>query len=210
MKLLARWQDLRLSTKGLIVVSFPAAATIIIACASYVIGGREADAEQWVNHTLRVGGEIQALKYREVEGSAQVGGYFITGEETFAVQTHDSLAAFDANWRKLFELTMDNPGQNQRLARITILERSRAEWIVKAMTRFELGALSRDQLSAMLREKETERLELDAILNAMQQEENTLLETRAHRLDVLRAALRGITVMCLILGVAGSGNCRET
>jgi len=37
---LGLWPDLRLRTKGLVVIAVPAAATVLIACASYLLGAR--------------------------------------------------------------------------------------------------------------------------------------------------------------------------
>jgi hypothetical protein len=37
---LGLWPDLRLRTKGLVVIAVPAAATVLIACAYYILGAR--------------------------------------------------------------------------------------------------------------------------------------------------------------------------
>lgn len=203
MKRLIRWPDLRLSIKGLIVIAVPAAATLVIVCATYVIGSLAAEAEQWVNHTLRVGAEIQRLRYIQAEGTTNLRGYLISGEEVFDKQAGESLAAFDRTRQELSGLTSDNPSQTERLDRLTTLESSRVEGIVSAMARFQWGALARDQLPALLKRNETELLVMETVLNAMEFEEDRLLKIRMHRLDALRTGLRAIIGICLFLGVTG-------
>ncbi|HEY4364142.1 MAG TPA: ATP-binding protein [Bryobacteraceae bacterium] len=197
------WQDLALHVKGLIVVALPAAATIIIAGASYMIGNREAEAEQWVQHTLQVREEIQHLTVRELEASAHVRGYFITGEGEFSARVQDSLAMFDATRENLTGLSADNPSQRRLLDQIATLERSRYERIVSTVVRYRWGVLSTGQLPLILKEAEGERVQMESFLTAMTREENRLLEIRMNRLDTLRAELRAISAICVFLGVAG-------
>lgn len=72
MSWLAGWPDLRLRTKGLIVIAVPATATVMIACASYVLGTEAVRAEQSVQTSLRIQTEVQRLKTFEIEASAHV------------------------------------------------------------------------------------------------------------------------------------------
>jgi PAS domain S-box-containing protein len=203
MSLLGRWPDLRLRAKGLFVVAFPAAATIVIACASYVIGNRAAEAERGVDRSLRTGQAIQRLMSNEIEASAHTRGYFITGEEEFADRARESLVAFDVTRLELADLTGDNPTQGRRLEQIVAIERSRVVRVIRGMTRFQWGALPLGEMRSVLKAAEAERLRMETLLNAMQDEEKNILERRSLRVDALRTDLRAITAICMFLGLTG-------
>ena len=117
------WPDLRLRTKGLIVIAFPAAATVLIACASYILGTRARSGEQAVRHSLETGLEIQRLKANEAEASAYVRGYFLTGEENFANQARQAIADFDTTLQKLSDKVAGDEIQIRHVAENAALER---------------------------------------------------------------------------------------
>jgi PAS domain S-box-containing protein len=200
---LAYWSDLRLRTKGLIAIAVPAAATVTIACVSYLVGAQADLAEHKVQASLRIREEVQKLKTFEIEASAQVRGYFITGDEDFAGKTRETLAGFDAARQRLSELTEDHPVQRQRVAQVEALERSRVEGIFGGMARFRSGALSREQLRGLLRSREAERLRMEGVLRAMENEEKRLLETRLNQAGRLRTILKAVTACCMFFGVVG-------
>jgi hypothetical protein len=57
---LAGWSDLRLRTKGLIVIAVPAAATVMIACVSYVLGAEAVLAERKVHDSFLIQGRCSS------------------------------------------------------------------------------------------------------------------------------------------------------
>ncbi len=197
------WPDLPLRTKGLVVIAVPAAATVLIACASYVLGTCATAAGEAVNHSLQVSQEIQRLKADEAETSAHVRAYFITGEEVFADKARDAIAAFDGTLDKLSALIKDDPEQVQHVLRIAAIQRSRVEHIFAATTRFQSGALPPEALRATLHAKETERIQMESVLRAMADTQKRLHEARSLHLDMLRLELRATTGFCLFFGVVG-------
>src|SRR5271169_6315808 len=68
MRLLDKWwSNLRLRSKGLIMVAVPAAVTMLIACAAYILATRTVVHEEWVRRGLLISQEIQRLKAEETE-----------------------------------------------------------------------------------------------------------------------------------------------
>jgi PAS domain S-box-containing protein len=201
---LSRWPDFRLRTKGLIVVAFPIFATIAIVCASYVMGIRAAAAEKWVNHTLEAGELIQRLRSSKVESTAHARGYFITGDEKFAVLAREAAASFDRRRKRLVALTIDNPVQRQTLAQILTQEGSREDRVNQAIINFQLGTLRWEQLGVNMKANEAERLKMEKLMTAMEVEEKRLLIIRMARVETLHAQLRAITAICVVLGSAGA------
>jgi CHASE3 domain sensor protein len=82
-------------------IAIPAAATVLIACASYILGARASTGQEAVKHSLEPGLEIQRLKANEAETSAHVRAYLITGEDDFANRARQAVAIFDATLQKL-------------------------------------------------------------------------------------------------------------
>jgi signal transduction histidine kinase/CheY-like chemotaxis protein/CHASE3 domain sensor protein/HPt (histidine-containing phosphotransfer) domain-containing protein len=197
------WPDLRLRTKGLIVIAFPAAATVLIACASYILGTRAGAAEQAVIHSLEAGQETQRLKANEAEASAHVRAYFITGEEAFANKAREAILAFDTTLQKLEELTAGDESQAKHVSEIAALERWRMEQIFGATARFRSGALPPEALRAALRAKEGERLQMERVLGAMQGQQERLLQIQSRDVERLHLELRATTGICVFFGVVG-------
>ncbi len=197
------WQDLRLRTKGLIVIAFPAAATVLIACASYILGTRASAAEQAVKQNLETRLAIQLLKVNEAETSAHVRGYFITGEEAYASKARGAMASFDTTLQELSDLTAGNQSQTRHVAQLAALQRSRLELIFSATARFQSGALSPEALRAALRAKEAERIQMESVLGMMQNEQRRLLEVQSREVERLHMELRATTGICGFFGVVG-------
>jgi PAS domain S-box-containing protein len=201
---LKRWPDLPLRTKGLIVVAVPAAATLIIACASWVLESRAAAEEEVVTHCVRTLGEIQRMMTSDTEASAGVGGYVITADEVFAGKVRDSIAGFDQARQKLSGLLADNAMQMRRLEQVATLQRSRVEQLFGETAGVRSGASWRE-LKADLSAAEPGRLRMESILQAMRKDEEGVLEQRLRRAETLRDELRATTGICLFLGVIGGG-----
>src|ERR1039457_4336813 len=197
------WPDLRLRTKGLIVIAFPAAATVLIACASYILGTRANSGEEAVRHNLETGLEIQRLKATEAEASAYVRGYFLTGEENFANQARQAIADFDTTLQKLSDKVAGDEIQIRHVAEIAALERWRVEQIFSATARFQSGALPQEALRTAIRAKEGERLQIDSVMDAMQSEQKRLLGVQLRDVVQLHMELRATTGICVFFGVLG-------
>jgi PAS domain S-box-containing protein len=198
-----RWTDLPLRTKGLIVVAIPAAATVIIACASYVLGARIAAADESVNYCVQVNDEIRRLMASETAASAHMRAYLITTDEAFAGKTRDTFAVFDAARQRLASLLADDAAQTSRLDQIAALQRSRVERLFGESARFQSGA-SLEELRAVIGIAEVERLRMESILQTMQEEEKRRFGESQQRVATLRAELRVIVGICVFLGVVGS------
>lgn len=200
---LSRWADFRLRTKGLIVVAAPATATVIIACASYIIGERTAAAELSVRQTLQATASIRLLTSAEADSTAAVRGFFLSGEKTYEDRARSRLTAFDEIRLQLAQLVSGDDRQAQRLSLIVELQHSRLERIFDATARFKIGVLPPGRLIPEMRAAEAERDRIRRLLLDMEQDENRSLALDSNRVENLRRALKAITVACLLLGVVG-------
>jgi signal transduction histidine kinase/CheY-like chemotaxis protein/CHASE3 domain sensor protein len=198
-----KWPDLSLRTKCLLLISFPAAATVFMFGVANLLAARTAAAGDQVNHALETAREIQRLCAADADMSAEVRAYFITAQESFVTQARSSLATFASSQHKLLNLTAGSPVEQRRLSQIATFERAREERMFGGVARFQSDAFPRDQLRAALREVEDERRQMDDLLKAMDSDNTRQLETSLSRAHSLRAEQGAITGLCLFLGLLG-------
>jgi len=200
---LPKWPDLSLRTKCLLLISFPAAATVFMFGVANLLASRDAAAGDQVSRTLETAQQIQRLRAAETEMSADVRAYFITEQESFANRTRSSLVAFGSARVQLVNLTEAMPEQQQRLAQIALIEQAREERMFGATERTRAGILSRQQLREELGGAEQARSRMEELLKAIESENTRRLGTLLGRVNSLRGQQRGITGTCLVLGLLG-------
>jgi signal transduction histidine kinase/CheY-like chemotaxis protein/PAS domain-containing protein/HPt (histidine-containing phosphotransfer) domain-containing protein len=198
-----KWPDLSLQTKCLLLISFPAAATVLMFAAANLLAARNAAAVDVANRSFEIRAEIQRLRAADLETSACVRAYFITAQEPFATRTRSSLAAFDSARQQLFNLTADSPWQQQQLAQIASIGHAHEERLFGDMARFRSGVLPWDQLRTGLGEVEAERLQMENLLTSVDQDNSLRLETALNRVRALRVQQSVFSGMCLVFGLAG-------
>lgn len=198
-----KWPDLSLRAKCLLLISFPAAATVMMAGAANILAARNAAAGALVNHSLETAQQIQRLRTAEAETSAEARAYFITGQESFVNGARSSLAAFDAARQQLSNLTADNPLQQQRLVQIASIEHAREERMFGGIARFRAGVLPWAELRISVGQVEAERLEMEHLLRSMELDSVGELAVLFERTHQLRGQQSAVTWICLCLGLLG-------
>lgn len=200
---LARWSDIKLGTKGLIVVAAPAAATVLIAGAAYLIGSMTEKAEAEKDRAIEATAMIQKLRADEAAGSASARGYLISGDESFTGRIRTSLGEFEATGDKLEALVANSKPQRQRLREIDALQRGRVEMIFEAVAQFRAGVSSPEERRNEALSAERERARMETLIDAMLAEQQRITEERAARVQTLRASLSRVIGICAIGGLAG-------
>ncbi len=198
-----KWPDLSLRSKCLLLIAFPAAATVMMAGAANILADRNARAGALVNRALETAREIQRLRAAEAETSADARAYFITSEESFVRRARASLATFDSARQQLSNLTADSPAEQKCMAQISSLEHAREERMFGDIARFRSQELPWDQLRAALNDVEPKRLELEDLLGKMEQDNTNRLAISLLRTRQLRTQQGAITGICLALGLVG-------
>jgi signal transduction histidine kinase/CheY-like chemotaxis protein len=200
---LRKWLDLSLQAKCLLLISFPAAATVLMAGASFVANSQTKTAAQQLNTALRIGTDIERLRTSENEASAQVRAYLITSDETFAGRTREALAKFDSTRQNLSDLTAGDPPQRQRLVQLAAIEQVRVARIFGEMSGVQYHAFPHDQLGAVLEAAEGDRTRLLHILTAIDSANTQHISAYLARVDELRARRNLVTAAGLLAGLAG-------
>jgi signal transduction histidine kinase/CheY-like chemotaxis protein/CHASE3 domain sensor protein/HPt (histidine-containing phosphotransfer) domain-containing protein len=203
MRWIRTWPDLSLRTKCLLLISFPAAATVLMFGVANLLAARTAAADDQVNRGLETAREIQRLYAADADMSAEVRAYFITAQEPFVTRARSSLVAFASSQHQLLNLTASSPVEQRRLSQIAAIERTREERMFGGVARFRSDAFPWDQLRAAIGEVEDERRQMDDLLKAMDSDNTRQLEASLSRVRALRARQRAITGVCLFLGLLG-------
>jgi signal transduction histidine kinase/DNA-binding response OmpR family regulator len=200
---LGKWLDLSLRTKCVCLIFCPAAATVVMAGASYLAGTRAVAVSERLHASLRIGNEIERLRTSEIETSAHMRAYLITADEPFASKAREALAAFDSAWQNLYDQTAADNSQRQRLTQITALERSRVERIFGDTARFRARDLPRSQLDAALNAAEGERMGMERILKTMEDANSGAIRASLVQISESHGRQDAISAICLLFGVAG-------
>jgi signal transduction histidine kinase/DNA-binding response OmpR family regulator/CHASE3 domain sensor protein len=203
MRWLRSWPDLSLRAKCLLLISFPAAATVLMAGAANILAVRNSAASEQVTRALRVGQEIQRLRASDSETSSQLRAYFITTQESFAGHARASLRSFDSARQKLLNLTADAPWQQQRLAQIAVLDQAREERLFGGVARFRSGDLAWGELRTLLQGGEAEQGQMEEQFRKMEQDNSRQLDVYFGRVNALHRQQTVITGICLIFGLLG-------
>jgi len=198
-----KWPDLSLRIKCLLLISFPAAATVVMFGVANMVAARNATSVELVNQALRTGLEIQSLRAAERATSADARAYFITTQEPYIAQARSSLAAFDAARQQLLRLTSGGRAQQQRLQQIAALEDAREERMFGDIARFREGSFPWEQVRAGLHAVETERDQMEALMKAMDSDNARDIETLLPRIGSLSAEQGAINGICLFFGLLG-------
>jgi len=203
MRWLQKWPDLSLRAKCLLLISFPAAATVLMFGVANILAARNSAAGAEVRRALETAEEIQRLRAAEIETSAAVRAYIITAQEPFAGRARSSLAAFDGARQQLSNLTADTPIEQQRVAQIAALEHSIEERMFGDLARLRLGVLPGDQLRAGLSAAQTQRSRMEDLLKWMEQDNARQLDIASIYSRQLRAEQGAVTGACLFFGLSG-------
>jgi signal transduction histidine kinase/DNA-binding response OmpR family regulator len=198
-----QWRDLPLRTKCLLLISAPAAATVLMFGMANLLAVRTAAAGDQANRALQAAWEIQRLYAADARMSANARAYFITRQESFVTQARSAIEMFTSGERALLNLTAGNPAQQQRLAQVASIESAREERMFGGLARFRNDVFPWDQLRVAVSEVEAQRLQMEGLLRAMDDKNTLLLEASLSRAHSLRAEQGAITGICLFLGLLG-------
>lgn len=203
MRRLAKWQDLSLGIKCLLLISFPAAATVFMFGVANLLAARTATAVEQVNRALEISEQIQRLGRAETEISAAARGYFITSQLSFIDQARASLSTFDAALHQILFLTAADPVAQHRAVSIASTEHGREEKLFGSAARFQSGELPLDQLRSEVSNVEQQRQKMAALLKLMEQDNTRELEVLTGCVEALHQQQRTLLAIGLFLGLAG-------
>ncbi|MCJ9704602.1 MULTISPECIES: CHASE3 domain-containing protein [unclassified Bradyrhizobium] len=181
------WQILLFSA-GLLVL------TVISAGSVYLVNKAREDSK-WVVHTIEVENQINALllEIRRAESGAR--GFLLTQGANFRDDHEKAVAAIIPALDKLTRLSGDNPGQREKIEKLSAALETRLGQFAQEMTFIQQG--QPDKAVALVREAAAQdtTTKITAVANAMIQEEERLFRLRtanSDRSQTLAASMTGI------------------
>ena len=172
----------------------------LVAAASFVsmIGAKAIVAGESARQEIEVFYQLEQLQTATVNASAQIRGYFLTGDEGFTAAVREAVTTFDDGLKTLDTVLSQTPGRLTEAQKIGLLEASREERIYGTMARFRAHAISPQEWRTVMRTGEQERLAIEARLRDMQTEANRLAGRHLAARDSLNAAARVTAWSCAL------------
>jgi PAS domain S-box-containing protein len=152
-----------------------------VAVAAFIHFNRYDDAASWVRHTEEVIGTLEQALGDLRDGETGQRGYLLTGADDFLEPYRRGLTSIPNRLKRLVDLTRDNPGQQERLRKLTPLVEQKLAFTTKTIQVFREG--DREQALEMVSSREGKR-SMDAIralVAEMEHEERRLLAARMSR-----------------------------
>lgn len=168
---------------------------------SYVNFAKESEAIQWNVHTYKVIQESNNLLTSVINMETGARGYVITGNESFLEPFNQGKASYEQHYRKLKELTADNPEQQRRLVEVQKQYEDWLEWektkIITNMQKVSLGQAKLEDLIAIVQSGEGKAMtdKLRSILAEVNREEEALLKGRNADLIKMEKETRAIMLI---------------
>src|SRR5689334_17904639 len=76
------------------------------------------DDNRWYSHTHQVIAQIEGVRSTIAEATAAIRAYLLTGDAAYLTSYHAAVGRFHQESARLQQLTVDNPPQEQRIARL--------------------------------------------------------------------------------------------
>ncbi|MBC7466514.1 MAG: CHASE3 domain-containing protein, partial [Bdellovibrio sp.] len=108
----------------------------IIGVSSNISTNNLIERSQWMQHTITVMGDIQALSATYMRAQTNVRGFFLTEQEYYTAAYVEARDNIRPTLQRIREATKDNPKQQHELDRIDIM-------LVKRFARWDLNIRAR-------------------------------------------------------------------
>ena len=164
-------------------IVFGALAIVLLAMFVLQAMSRQSQLEsrRWVMHTRDVIAELAWLRPKVIDAEAAVRGYLLSQDKQYSALLDDVSADVDRHLDTLGRLISDNPSQRRRMAELQDAVRERRQ-IGKSLMRLRDNAGSAAAQEAFTASHSRTSVDaMRALLAAMDQEEQRLLEVRRER-----------------------------
>lgn len=155
------------------------------------------DAVGRVNHTEQVLKTISAVEIALLNAETGERGYLIVGNADYLDPYYSALGSMDDDLRDLARLTVDNPSQQKHLQELSVQVKTRLDALKVSLDTYHAKGFA--AVKGLTGQGKASMQNCRAILAAMADEENTLLEWRnAAAVDKARDAISTVFAALLI------------
>lgn len=170
----------RLNEKALFILLAAVLAGLILnAVVSYRATLRMVENERWVSHTHEVLAELATVVNAITDAESRQRGFIITGEERYLAPYSSEVVIASEHIERLKTLTQDNPRQQERLARLEPLVRTRLAMLQKGLELRRTQGAEAGRAFVQSGQGQGAMRQLRELAAAMQGEEERLLRTRS-------------------------------
>src|SRR3954451_608813 len=199
-RLVRRWLDLPLRTKGLVVVAIPVVALVAAGTTFMALQSRQQHARSRVDHSVEVQRQLAQVTVNLVNAETAARGYVLTGQTEFLEPYQASEDGTTRDVARLVDLVRDNADQQARAKQVQALSAVRLATLKRVVANAGQGVPAD---LALLRQGKVEMDAVRAELTAMDDAETTLLQQRANREDRLTLWLNLTMGAVIVLGLGG-------
>jgi signal transduction histidine kinase/ActR/RegA family two-component response regulator len=188
-----------LITRARIYIFLTFCLLILFGSATIYLAVRAGEADQWVAHTLEVGGTATSLLNSVDDGLLAMRGYLLTGESRELELANKAMTDPASARSDLRRLTLDDPTQQAALDELETVLNGALEYVRKALTfaqegrRAEALDMVKSGLGADLMKQ------INAKIHAVQEREGVLLRERESTSAALRIWLL-VLIFCSLAG----------
>jgi PAS domain S-box-containing protein len=200
-RLFTAFANLRLRDKGLIVVSIPVLALLIVLAALVFVQREEQQAERLVQHSLEVRQNTQLALTLMIDAETGTRGFLLTHREEWLEPYRRAMEQLPEVLGRLEALVTDSPVQLARMRRMREVAGARLEHLV-VMQDLE----AKRSISQMQGELAASKYSMDQVREVfanMQKEEQELLNVRAAHVARVRSWLYALVATLILTGLGG-------
>jgi PAS domain S-box-containing protein len=200
-RILPAFADLSVGGKGLVVVSIPVIALLIVLTAVFLAEREEQAAEHLVRHTLEVRQDLQVALTLLIDAETGTRGYLLTGRGEWLTPYHNAVRRFPGAAESIAKLVADNPRQ---VARVRLMREIAGERLRNLVVLQGLGG--RNGSAEMEDELVRGKASMDAVRGIfadMQAEEESLLAARTAHVRRARRLLYALIAAAVVAGLGG-------
>ena len=200
-RLFPAFSNLRLRDKGLIVVSIPVLALLIVLAVLVFVQREEQQAEKLVQHSMEVRQNTQIALTLMIDAETGTRGYLLTNREEWLEPYQKTMRRLPEVIDHLDKLVADNPLQVARMRQLREIAGERLEHLVVLQARS--GKESLAELQGALALSKNSMDQVRDLFAEMQKEEESILAVRAAHVMRVRAWLYGLIAILILAGLGG-------
>lgn len=196
------FSNLRLRDKGLIVVSIPVLALLIVLAAVVFVQREEQQAQRLVQHSMEIRQNTQMALTLIIDAETGTRGYLLTNRKEWLEPYHNTMRRLPEVLRQLEALVAENPVQLARLRNMRQIAGERLEHLV-VLQDLQGTRRSLSQMQGALAVSKSSMDQVRTLFADIQKQEADVLEARAAHVRSVRAWLYGLVAALILAGLGG-------
>ncbi|MEO9210794.1 MAG: ATP-binding protein [Ginsengibacter sp.] len=168
---------------------------------TYISTRKVSTQNYWMNHTSEVVHDLDNVTSFTNKGESAFRGYILTNDKSFFGIYHESIKSIDSTLSRLKKLNIDNLVQQRNLDTLISLIDKKFVWIEEILT--DHSAIQKDSPLFLERNEEmvSKTKSIEAQVNKMKQEENTLWNERAGEVSEYSGLIQVLNVVSIIIAI---------